>query len=91
MKAQSQSRDLGSACRLAGLCFRDAKPYEQEGRQAGLGIRFRIAGVQGTKQSVGFHRWQSQSRDLGSACRPAGLCFRDAKPYEQEGRQGRVE
>ena len=54
MKAQSQSRDRQTACRLSRLCFRDANPHEQEGRPAGLGMGVRIAGVQSTKQSVAF-------------------------------------
>ena len=88
---QSQSRDRQTACRLSWLCFRDANPHEQEGRQAGLGMGFRIAGVQSTKQSVAFmetaNTFQSQSRDRQTACRLSWLCFRDANPHEREGRQ----
>ena len=76
MKAQSQSRDRQTACRLNWLCFGDANPHEQEGRQAGLGMGVRIAGVQGTKQSVAFmetaNTFQSQSRDRAD-CLQAGL------------------
>ena len=50
----SKQRQGQTACRLGWLCFGDANPHEQEGRQAGLGMGVRIAGVQSTKQSVAF-------------------------------------